>query len=61
MAMTDKEARALVLALLGEADYDLAKSFDPKLSEDPEESERGMARMVKLVQRHVTKAAKKAT
>lgn len=45
----DEQIRAMLLAVIGEADYDLAKSFDPDLSEDPEHSERTMVAMVRIV------------
>jgi hypothetical protein len=50
--------RAMILDILGEADYDLAKSFDPELSEDFESSERTMGRMVDIADRHLTAMGK---
>lgn len=50
--------RAMILDILGEADYDLAKSFDPELSEDFESSERTMKRMVDTADRHLTTMGK---
>lgn len=50
--------RAMILDILGEADYDLAKSFDPELSEDFENSERTMGRMVDIADRHLTAMGK---
>lgn len=50
----EKQIRAMLLAVIGEADYDLAKSFDPELSEDPEHSERTMAAMVRIVRGRLT-------
>ena len=51
--MTNQEARDLILMILGEADYDLVKSFDPELSEDPEEAEHTMRRLIDIVHHHV--------
>lgn len=51
--MTDKQIRKMILAILNEADYDLAKSFDPNLSEDPESSEATMRAMVKIAAKHI--------
>jgi len=45
----EAKLREIVMAVLGEADYDLAKGFDPELSEDLEESERTMRKMIKTV------------
>ena len=39
------------MAILTEADYDLAKSYDPKLSEDPEHSEASMDRLIAIARR----------
>lgn len=51
--MTDAQLRAMILALLGEADYDLAKHFDPELSEDPDAAEEQMQRMIDIARRAV--------
>lgn len=53
--MNDKQIRAMILDIIGEADYDLAKSFDPKLSEDPAETNRTMKRMVEIARTHMEK------
>lgn len=58
MTPTDKQLRALILDIIGEADYDLAKSFDPDLSEDPEETEHTMQAMIGIARKHVAKWVK---
>lgn len=54
--MSDEELREMIRAILGEADYDLAKHFDPETSEDIEEAEITMKRMVKIARKAGVKA-----
>jgi len=49
--VTNVDIRKMVMAILTEADYDLAKSYDPKLSEDPEHSEASMDRLIAIARR----------
>lgn len=49
MAKTsDEQLRKMIMALIGEVDYDQDKYFDPETSEDPEEAEAQMKRLVEL-------------
>lgn len=57
--MTDAQARKLILEIVGEVDYDHAKYFDLEISEDPEDAEHTMERLIKIVHRHMTHAAPK--
>lgn len=43
----------MILALIAEVDYDIAKSYNPKLSEDPDEIEPRMERLRAIVARHM--------
>lgn len=51
--LNKKQVRAMIIDILKEADYDLAKSFDPELSEDPKESARTMRRMIQVAAKHL--------
>lgn len=51
--MSDEKLRDMILAILGEADYDLAKHFDPETSEDIEDAEITMKRLIKIARKHL--------
>ena len=55
---SDKQLRAMILDVISEADYDLGKSFDPKLSEDPEETGSTMQAMIEIAKTHLAKWSK---
>lgn len=57
--MTRRQVREMVLAIIGAADYDVVKSFDPELSEDPEYAEERLEKIVDIARSHIKKAAKK--
>lgn len=52
LAMTKQQIKSMIMELFGEIDYDLAKSLDPKMAEDPEYAEEQMERLIKIVERH---------
>lgn len=51
--MTNEQIEKMLLQVINELDYDLYKFFDPELSEDPEESEELMERLVEIVKKHI--------
>ena len=63
--MTRKEIKELIMAILGQADYDLMKAFDPKTAEEPAYARSEMERMIDFVDNHLKtleeKKAKKIT
>lgn len=56
--MNNTQAQDMIMELLGEVDYDVMKSLDPETAEEPEEAERQMKRLIKIVQRHIKNHSK---
>lgn len=48
--MTREQIKELILFVIEQVDYDMAKSFDPELCEDPEESEAHLERIIEAVE-----------
>lgn len=57
--MTRDEIKDLIMAILGQADYDLMKAFDPETAEEPEYAESEMERLIDTVEEHLKKLEKK--
>lgn len=53
--LTDKQIRKMILNLIEEIDYDIWKSFDPKLSEDPDDIEDKMNNLIIIAKKHLDK------
>lgn len=53
--MKESAIRTMLRDLVNELDYDLAKSLDPKLAEDPEMAKEEMAKLEKIVRKHLEK------
>ena len=43
--MNKQQIKAMIIDILGTADYDLAKSFDPETAEEPEYAEEKNAKI----------------
>jgi hypothetical protein len=52
--MNNKDIDAMVLELIVELDYDLAKSFDPECAEEPESIPERLADLRFIVKKHLT-------
>jgi hypothetical protein len=57
--MTRKQIEKMILAILGRADYDLAKCYRVETAEDPETVSDNMSVLVEIVEEHLNKSAKK--
>lgn len=51
--MTDLQVKNLLMALLHQIDYDIAKSFDPETAEEPEYAEQEMQRLIKFYKNYI--------
>lgn len=51
--LTNKQIDAMVLDLIGEVDYDIAKSFDPECAEEPESIPERKAALRAIVRKHL--------
>jgi len=56
--MTRDQIKDMIMAILGQADYDLMKSYDPETAEEPEYAESEMEHLIDLAEKHVKKANK---
>jgi len=45
-----EDIKEIIMAVLNEADYDLAKNYDPEVAEEPENCEEDMNRLVQIVE-----------
>lgn len=57
--MTRDEIKELIMVILGQADYDLMKAYDPETAEEPEYAESEMEKLIDTVEDHLKKLAKK--
>lgn len=57
--MTRAEIKNLIMVILGVADYDLMKSYDPKTAEEPEYAKDCMEELIDAVEAHLKKTDKK--
>lgn len=57
--MTRDEIKELIMVILGQADYDLMKAFDPETAEEPEYAESEMERLIDTVENHLNPPAPK--
>lgn len=57
--MTRDEIKDLIMVILGQADYDLYKSFLPECAEEPEYSAAELERLIDTVEEHLKKLEKK--
>ena len=57
--MTRKEIKDLIMVILGQADYDLMKSYDPETAEEPEYAESEMEKLIDTVVDHLKKLEEK--
>lgn len=57
--MTRNEIKDLIMVILGQADYDLMKAYDPETAEEPEYAESEMERLIDTVEEHLKKLEKK--
>lgn len=51
--MTRKRIKAMIQDLIGQIDYDLAKSLDPETAEEPEAAKKEMEELIDLVSKYV--------
>ena len=56
--MSDFKRRLLIIALIGEVDYDIQKSFHPDLSEEPDDIEDRMTAINGVVESGVLEFGK---
>lgn len=54
--MNKQQIREMIMDILGQADYDLAKSYDPETAEEPEYAEKKMQKLVCLAEKHFKNA-----
>jgi len=59
--MTRDEIKDMIMVILGQADYDLMKAYDPETAEEPEYAEGQMERLIDTVEEHLKKLEKKKT
>lgn len=57
--MNRNEIKKLIMVILGQADYDLMKSYDPKTAEEPECAEKEMESLIDTVEEHLKKIKNK--
>lgn len=57
--MTRNEIKDLIMVILGQADYDLMKAYDPETAEEPDYAESEMERLINTVEGHLKKLDKK--
>lgn len=55
--MTDAQIRTMLLDVICDVDFDLYQSFQPENSDNPEESEATMLRLIEVVRKHLPKQA----
>lgn len=53
--MSDDQVKAMILEVIENVDYDIYKSFLPECSEDPEESEEEMEKLIAVCRKHLEK------
>lgn len=53
--MKRKQIEKMILGLLNEIDYDIAKDYDIETAEEPEFVEENMDKLVKIVQKYIKK------
>lgn len=53
--MNRNEIKELIMVILGQADYDLMKSYDPKTAEEPECAKEEMEKLIDTVEDHLKK------
>lgn len=56
--MKKDEIRAMLLDVLGEVDYDVAKSYDKDTAEEPDTVDERMNKLIAIAQRHMKKASR---
>lgn len=56
--MTRNQIKKMILDLLGQADYDLMKSFLPETAEDPECSAKKLEELISMAEKHINKSNK---
>jgi hypothetical protein len=56
--MDRKEIKKLIMVILGHANYDLMKDFDPKTAEEPEYAIEQMEKLIDIVEKHLKKKKK---
>jgi hypothetical protein len=57
--MTKKQIKEMILAILNQADYDLAKSYQKETAEEPETVDENMGVLVDIAEEHIKKAIEK--
>jgi len=57
--MTKQQIKEMIMDILGTADYDLAKSYDPETAEEHEYAEENMQKLITLTEKHLKNANKK--
>lgn len=53
--MNQKQIEEMILELLNEIDYDIAKDYNVETAEEPEFVEENMDKLVKIVQKYIKK------
>jgi hypothetical protein len=57
--MTRKEIKDFIMAILGQVDYDIQKSYDPKTAEEPDYAKEQMESLIDFVDEYLKKLDKK--
>ena len=57
--MTREQISEMILAILGRADYDLAKCYQEETADEPDTVEENMGVLVDIAEEHIKKASKK--
>jgi hypothetical protein len=57
--MNRNEIKDLIMVILDQADYDLMKSYDPEIAEEPDNAEANMERLIDTVENHFNPKPKK--
>jgi len=53
--MNREKIKEMILDILGQADYDLMKSFLPETAEEPEYAEEQLEKLINIAQKHLKK------
>lgn len=51
--MNRNEIKSLLMVVLGQVDYDIMKSYDPKTAEEPEQAKEEMEKLIDIVEDHL--------
>jgi len=51
--MNRNKIKQMIMDILGQADYDLMKSYDPETAEEPESAEENMEKLINIVEKYL--------